>query len=74
MRTELIPLRQIFLEFQELTEEEESLYYDCFCLYCGKGIETQEEYNSHYCNAKSMVKAYYKHDNLLGSQIHEGES
>jgi len=61
--TELISLRQIFKEFQELTEEEESLYYDCFCLFCGFKIESQEEHNSHYCTAKSLVKAYYQREN-----------
>jgi len=62
--TELISLREIFKEFQELTEEEESLYYDCFCIFCGfkLKVETQEEYNSHYCNAKSGVKSYYKYE------------
>jgi hypothetical protein len=55
-------LRQILQEFQELTEEEESLYYDAFCFYCSHKIESQEEYNSHYCASKAAVKSYYKYE------------
>ena len=59
--TELIPLLQILLEFQELTEDEESLYYDYWCIFCGSKLESQEQYNSHSCAAKSILGYSFQH-------------
>jgi hypothetical protein len=46
---------------EELTPEEEDLYFEAFCFYCGKRLEVSE-FNNHLCAAKQELGSYYKED------------
>ena len=76
----LQPLRLLLKEFDELTPEEEDLYFlDTFCFYCGHEVDADDiDNDSHWCAAKQAVKSYYtyykKEEKISTNQKLESEN